>query len=1598
MKGFSLFALVFFYASSAIYSVAIANWELPADARDNHGDFRSCSWDASNKVVICRNSIPLNDSGTLHVTESLTLRFVQNQSLPGGMVIAPSENFNTTIDAQGGLNFNSGGITRIHANIYSPNHSVNLNSDVSVFGDLNVNTININSGASVMGSIAAAGSVENNGNVYGNIDSNGSVTVNSGASAYSVNARGSMHNNGFVRDYINSPTITNHGEARITCDENQNFGPCSGFISISEVCESIWPQDATEHFETGNPFPIPQDPDYTSLPSSGPLQVGDYVINGPLTIGANRSNVHISTSGTTTRVFIDGDLQLGLTGAPGQSPDVWLNHSGNNPGPPENLLVIINGDLIVGEKVRASGFFFVNGDVSVKATGGGNNRFLVDGSLTTTGSLAQDFKNNTDINYIPPPSNLDSGGFCKAVTDTQSPPVPNLSLKLNDGPWTESAPQVEDSAPFSLNGIAFNGVGFSREAPAIITNPAGMGTCGYASFDASQQQYIEVPHSTNLSFAESFTVGTWVRPKTLPRSGLMTILSKDTNYEFHLNPDGTINWWWNNTNGSIVEFNSQHAVNIGEWNYIAIRYTPTTQTIFVNGQRTNFHNNQGITQNSLPIQIGSDQNFAGRYFNGDIDEVTVLQGALSDESIHELSQRVSACQPEAAQCFPVYDFDAAESLESHWIVRPAQTTGQNRKPRIVDNALRLTDDVGHQSTLVSLRRVFPAAGNLVEVEFKLNAYGGSGADGIAVVLSDANQSPEPGGFGGSLGYAQRDGNISGFNGGWLGIGFDSYGNYAQATEQRVGGLNRSRNQTTNMVSMRGANETNYRFVPGGHSGQLSPDIRSTGNTRGPGHTYRIRIDSRSVSESFVSVERDTGNGFEYIIDPIDIYDALDGQQPAVPENFRLSFTGSTGDLTDIHELEDIQVCAALSAPIDGGIDHLRLQHPGTLVSCYAAGIEVIACLNADCSSTANHDGQVTLQATPAAQWRGAAVVDSDNNNAQIALTQGRATLQLSKSEGGTVDITAIGTSYPLATGALDLRCFVGDQPENCNILYNTAGFVFYEANQTSLDLPPQISGVPFNSWLRAVETNTLTGACEARLEGSQEVHLGYECLNPGQCQPRQAMTLAGSTINNSGNNIVTQPTMLDFDANGYAPLDSNMYTDAGVVSLHASATLSEQPREGNGIADPTVTLSGSSQSFVVKPNELRVVTPALSTTNDGFVAAGEAFVLQVQALNAHGRVTPNFGMENTPAQPEINFAGLILPENGVADSSLFSTGELSRVNDPDYGIAYETDTAAWQEAGTIRVLPALRGNDYLGAGDIPLKTAADIGRFYPAYLELTQSELEDICLPGEPFTYLKQPGIWAFYEVTAKAENGNVTANYTPYDDDTDHLAAIDLASATEAIATDRIVAPQSLAWENGILKFQSEPDDVLVLRRGDGLSPEGPYPNTQLSLSVTESVDPVDFIDDTLLNGSLNLRYGRLVLNDVSGPEDESLRVDANSEYWDGSRFVINVDDFCTKLEAPDVSIESANEPSFDITTMSVTSPLSGNVLLRNGLTRPEQSLLLSPSNELVEIEYCYQAPPWLRYDWQNTTSCESSPSALAFFGQYRGNDRIIFWLERGL
>lgn len=354
----------------------------------------------------------------------------------------------------------------------------------------------------------------------------------------------------------------------------------------------------------------------------------------------------------------------------------------------------------------------------------------------------------------------------------------------------------------------------------------------------------------------------------------------------------------------------------------------------------------------------------------------------------------------------------------------SQSSGNSGWPKIATSGfLQMTDNSGNMATAATVPGTFQAAGNLITVEFKHYSYNGSGADGIALTLSDSAVTPVPGAFGGSLGYAQKNtpSNIPGFAGGWVGIALDEFGNFSSPTEGRLLGPG----TTIDSVAVRGSGSglVGYPYIGG--TGTLSPSIDNTNAPRAPGYTYRITVDARCyqanpgglgcnnallAKKTTVAVDRDTAGGTSYtpLIPAFDAF-AANASQANVPANWKLSFTGSTGGSANFHELSGLKVCAQTITPPAGyliQVDNLTpssCSAPGAAAPLPTSPVVTVTAKDSGGNTITNYTNTINLSATLAgggassATWRkvgaGANLVGNsytfvagDNGTAQFYLT------------------------------------------------------------------------------------------------------------------------------------------------------------------------------------------------------------------------------------------------------------------------------------------------------------------------------------------------------------------------------------------------------------------------------------------------------------------------------------------------------------------------------------------------------------------------------------------------------------------------------------
>ncbi|WP_411974207.1 DUF6701 domain-containing protein [Vibrio cholerae] len=1276
---------------------------------------------------------------------------------------------------------------------------------------------------------------------------------------------------------------------------------------------------------------------------------------------------------------------------------------------------------------------------SVTMTSGsisGSNRF--NASNSTLGSLSNPISVTTNSNEITITNSTVYGNLTSAINNqggvvnvnnssvvgnclpSTNPlnacsPAPIAVYQLDEAQWNGQVGQVKNSVSDTLHGRAINGATTNNTAPALPVDLNNMGTCGYGVFIGNQNQYVDIPHNQQLSFSERLTVSAWVYPVSRPTGdGLHTIVAKDDNYEFHLDSQGRVYWYWATSNNNANSLRTTQSIPLNTWSHITIRYDRNLsdnqrQRIYINGVAVASNNDsRALKTNTLNLEIGRDFNFDSRSFNGRIDEVTIYSSALTDEQILSLYNQRHSCGGDIPQCFSD-DFNRP-NLEQDWV--PFTSSG-NFTPRVVSNRLRLTEAIGNQATAVTYQRIFPAANNLVQVELDYYAWAnltGNGADGVSLIFSDATVTPRTGGFGGSLGYAQRtdtNPNTPGFAGGWLGIGLDEWGNFANPTEGRVGGVG-FRPQS---ITVRGSQASNYRYLT--HQ-TVSPNIdtRNT-NTPAPGDRYLIEIDSRNASQVLLSIRRTRNNSTTTILNQ---YSIPLNQQGAIPEEFFLSLAGSTGASVNNHEIDNFRVCALKSRPVGAQINHFRITLPQQALTCDVADVSVRACANSDCSNT--FTDPVTAYLTPNSL---PSATGGWVNGPTLTLNNGIGLTQLRRNEAGTVDVGVSG-SNPTAVAFNNTQCSYNGSDfsaNNCTVNFLDSGFV--------VDVPNAYANQTVTGTIKAVRKDNASQQCLPSFGNVQKsVAFWSDYLEPSSGSSGfkvLPVVVNGTNVGQSANNA--QPINLTFDQNGTAAFTVS-YREAGNVALNARFT---------GSGDEQDLLLEGQASFIRVPKALVLNAksfynsdgqcPAANMSCNVFARADENFDLNIRAeavvadpvdasddLTIHNYQQQNIALQHTLVQPSTGQSGVL----GVNEYTHLQGG---------------TTTVA-QKVSEVGVFDfsLVAPTHYLGldlaSANLPIDVVSTgpIGRFIPAYFDVSPMTvtLAAACSTGgQPFTYLGQPFSYAnnpgLY-LQPKSGSGSDTLNYLigdwwRYENSWTERDYSDTANNLSIVFTNQLDEPvtRQTASTSGVildgerLSYQKPLQPKPVFNAAFNLTLSASDLTDQDGVCYRPNASPLcSGYTFSHIDGAMPLYWGKLVIQDLYGPETQALEQPIYVEHFTNNGFVRTIEDSCTAL------------PAITGFTLQSDPNNNGYTVLTTGVAVPPQVLAEHSAASLNSGQRAirFSAPGagargvidsvldlnahnllWLAEDKDGDGNFDQTTQGRAQFGLYRGSDRVIWWRE---
>ncbi|MCR4298428.1 MAG: hypothetical protein NUV75_06720, partial [Gallionella sp.] len=509
---------------------------------------------------------------------------------------------------------------------------------------------------------------------------------------------------------------------------------------------------------------------------------------------------------------------------------------------------------------------------------------------------------------------------------------------------------------------------------------------------------------------------------------------------------------------------------------------------------------------------------------------------------------------------------------------------------------------------------------------------------------------------------------------------------------------------------------------------------------------------------------------------------------------------------------------------------------------------------------------------------------------------------------------------------------------------------------------------------------------------------------------------AATTIarNNNGSVASYLPVNMTFDASGNAPFTFN-YSDAGQVKLWASKAA------GGTLLS---TLTGSSNSFVVKPHHFDITNIACTTVGAGtcapanvtgnnpaangpagaaFIQAGQSFKATVTAMNgaATPAFTPNFGKETSAEGAELTSFNHLPGLGGATAISRVLSGFNS-------GAATLTDLA-WNEVGVLQLQATLsNANGYLGSDIVNGKNSVVsavnpyVGRFIPDRFDtvvtpqgggFAYSGNPVGPVPGQPFTVT----------VTAKNASASPTANYYNAGGYARNVnLSVPVGGATGQLYVDAVAGGTGAV---PVAKFLNVNPGEGKVNYSDAM---GKISFVFSSLPFAEQAiqihaEDADTVASPGANGSIKIRHGRLRVFNAFGSDKADLSLPLRAEYWTGNSWLISTDDNFSVIPNASIALSVVSPATLGTSAAGTTlvggqgsivlaTPTPGatgstgsvDLAINLGAGAADQSCLAShPATTGAAI-------PWLRSIYGNCAATyDRDPSARGSFGIYAPETR---------
>ncbi|MHB8471485.1 MAG: DUF6701 domain-containing protein [Gammaproteobacteria bacterium] len=587
-------------------------------------------------------------------------------------------------------------------------------------------------------------------------------------------------------------------------------------------------------------------------------------------------------------------------------------------------------------------------------------------------------------------------------------------------------------------------------------------------------------------------------------------------------------------------------------------------------------------------------------------------------------------------------------------------------------------------------------------------------------------------------------------------------------------------------------------------------------------------------------------------------------------------------------------------------------------------------------------------------------------------------------------------------------------------------------------------------WRKDLSTGNCSIATAYAGTKSLKAWLTRDAVDPGGAAPTITSvappTLATASLPN------TQPGAANFSLSFTAGV-ANFTLGTSDVGKYALNLLDDSRAFATG-----VDILGASSLFTARPFGLAFTNIKFgATTNPGganpndavFIAAGRVFQATVagylwqQADDTNNDGVPDNGANITDNGVTAHFAWPVslsaqlntptpTPIPPTPPGTLGILGGTTSIATASFsGGAATVSDLTYSEVGSMK-LSANASNNYLNSSGVNLSvinglsiTSGVIGRFTPDHFMtsvLVNGSLNNGC---GSFTYSGQQsgGRGAIryltapqFTITAQSATSTTTVNYTDKFNFRKLVASgVNVAPSLVSPTTDftklgadginkvKLTANLNTGTltdnGNGTLTYVLGNDDFAYTHEPN--SQVTPF-TSDIRLDIKTIAEPAGadgisttITGQTLMPAGVEIRFGRLNLQNAYGSELLPLPISLTAEYYAGSTvgFTTNTDDGCMGVAAGNVTLV----PNGVSTTLTVVkNPFVAGSW--HAPSPPPYSQLSAPGNTgYVDLtaDLGTAGLDWLQYPWTSPTVF-SNPTARAVFGIFKGPDRRIYLRER--